>query len=412
MSFIGTIQSGPNADSYREGAPGIIATVPASGIVNTGTPVRRNYLAVQGQSPEAYPFANTVPGVTGGDQVVTCTSTAGGWLYGVFNGTTFSNAGGTVATSLVTPYISRQGVTPVLVGTASGGTAVTIGSIVGINVLQAASGGVGTGVAAGAGFATVLTAMATTYGSILGVVCGSPIVTANVSAITAGAATVPVYSTLGMNVGAGTGPALVFNPGLANVETVTPTSMSAGVNTQLNVGWANASAGLANMTLVLGNASTGAIPGIPGGIIGVTIACTTATTGSNFAASVATALNNAFAVYGEAPSNIPGVGGIRPFGLVTAATSVMSITAAIPSPLFNAVAVSVGAGTSTMTYPTSLAATSSGSYPVIVGTWANNHLPNEPVVGSVNTSGATLCPIPQPGGVNVALAMVDLSGLK
>ena len=63
MSFIGTIQSGPNADSYREGAPGIIATVPASGIVNTGTPVRRNYLAVQGQSPEAYPFANTVPGV-------------------------------------------------------------------------------------------------------------------------------------------------------------------------------------------------------------------------------------------------------------------------------------------------------------------------------------------------------------
>lgn len=417
-SFVGTVTTGPGADSYREGAPGIVATIPASGVLNQGTPVRRNYLVIQGQNPAAYAYSGINPslGLNGGDQVVNCTSTAGGALYGVFDGPTVTNfaqpTAAAVATSLVTPYITRVGVVPALVGCASGGTAVTVGALVGINALQAASGGVAIGQAAGAGFLTVITAPATTLGSVAGTVVGTPIVTALASAVTAGTSVAfNPLSTVGMNVGS-TGPALIINPGGANQETVTPSSVAVGIFSEVTVGFANASAGASNMIVIIGNASTGAIPLIPGGIIGVTVACTTATTGSNFAASVATALNTAFAVYGEAPSNVPGVGGIRPFGLVTAATSNMSITAAVPSPLYNAVAVSVGTGTSTMTYPSSLGATSVGAYPVCYGTFANNHVSGEPIVGTVITSGATLCPVPQPGGVNIALAMVDLSFLK
>ena len=110
----------------------------------------------------------------------------------------------------------------------------------------------------------------------------------------------------------------------------------------------------------------------------------------------------------------PGIGGIQPFSLYpTSATSVVSIAAAIPSPAYNTIGVSVvTSAISIVIGPSSLAGTSVGAYPIMIATLANNHNANEPIVGLVQTYGATICPVPPAGGTNVALAMVDLTGIK
>jgi hypothetical protein len=408
MSFVGTIQTGPNADAYRFLAPAII-TIPASGTLPLGTPLRRSYANIQGQNPSAYPYT-AVAAVAGGDQMAVMTSSAGGFLAGVYTGATFSNYTGTTATSVVTPYVTKSGIAPVLVGCASGGTAVTIGAVVGMNSTIAATNGIlANGTAAPTQYATVLTQPVSTLGSALGVVCGYPIVTnVGATAVTAGSS-VAFYPP---NVqGFSTTQAITINPGQSNAETVTPSSINVGVCATNVITFGNASATTPGVTVTLGNASTGAIPGVSGGIISVSIVATTATTGNNFAASVAAALNSAFQIYGAAPSNIPGIGGGQVFGIATAATSILTITAAIPTSLYNTIAVStpVSGVSSIASGGTSLGGTSAGAFPTVYATFVNNHSAFEPIVGTVTTTGATICPVPQPGGSNVALAMVDLS---
>ena len=173
------------------------------------------------------------------------------------------------------------------------------------------------------------------------------------------------------------------------------------------------SAGTPSTVLIFGNASTGAVPGIPGGIVSVSLAMTTGNTAAAAATQFTSYFNATVAALGVAPTNIVGGGGIQPFGIATAATSIFTIAAAIPSPLYNAVPVSLAVvGASSITSGgTSWGATSAGAYPTTFGTFVNNHLANEPVIGIQTTFGASICPVPQPGGSNVALAQVDLEYL-
>lgn len=412
MSFVGTIQTGPNADSYRLQAPAII-TVPASGALSTGTPVRRNITAIQGQVPQGPNFSAVVPGVVGGDQVLTMNAAGGGYTFGVYNGPTIlNNTSGSTPIPTATGYVTRSGATPMLVGTTSGGTAVTVGSIVGMSSATGLSTGiVAQGAAAATNFATVIAQPTSNDGSFFGAVLGYPIFSAvGVSAVVAGSSVAFAPPNI---YGWSSTQAIIVNPGLGNAETVTPSSINVGIAAQNNITFGNASATTPGITVIIGNASTGAVPFVPGGIISVSIAATTATTGANFATSVALALNSAFAALGAAPTNIPGVNGTQSFGIATAATSILSITGAFPSPVLNSIAISVPvSGVSSITSGgTSLGGTSVGAYPTVFATFANNHSAQEPIVGTVTTLGATITAVPQPGGSNVTLALVDVAGI-
>lgn len=412
MSFIGTTQTGPGADSYRFQSPGIF-TVGASAVINTGTMMRRNISAVQGQNPSAYNFTPTVPGIVGGDQCTIPSSLSGGPVYGVYSGSTVVNtSAGAVPTSVVTGLMTRAGATPVLCGTASGGTAVTVGCQVGLSSLI--SGGLGVlanNALAPVNFAQTLVGPASQ--GLVGTVLGYPVVTAFVSAVTAGTSVAaPVASVQGLPIGVA-GPALTINPGAANTEVVTFSSIGPGILATNTVTFGGTSAGSPGVSMTFGNASTGAIPGIPGGIVVIGTTLSASATAAANATQFASYFNATAQNLGVAPSNILGVGGIQPFGTATAATSILTFTAAIPSPLYSVVPVSFTLnGTSSFASGgTSLGAVSQGAYPATFGTFVNNHNVGEPVVGIVTTFGATICPVPQPGGSNVALCQVDLEYL-
>jgi hypothetical protein len=413
VSFIGTIQTGPGADTYRSQAPGIFQ-VGASAVINTGTPMRRNVTAVQGQTPGAYNFTPTVPGIVGGDQVVGLNQTGGGDVYGIYGGQTVNNTStGATATSTVTGSIVRAGITPVLVGTASGGIAVKVGDQVGMSSLI--SGGLGIlahNIAAPVPFAQNLIFPASQ--GLIGTVVGYPITTALVSAVNSGTSVAaPVTNIAGFGIGAAASPALTINPGAANAEVVTFSSVGPGVCATNNMTFGGSSAGTDFVIMTIGNASTGAIPAVPGGIVAVSIPLTASQTAAANATQAASAINAVFQNLGGAPPNIPGIGGIQPFGVATAATSIVTITAAVPSPLYSVVPVSwvIQGASSFASGGTSLGAVSAGAFPTTFGTFINNHQAGEPVIGVVATFGATICAIPQPGGVNVALALVDVESL-
>ena len=412
MSFIGTTQTGPGADTYKFQAPGIFQ-VGASAVINTGTMMRRNVVAVQGQHPGAYNFSAIVPGITGGDQVTIPSSLSGGALYGVYTGPTIINTStGATATSTVTGLMTRAGIVPVLVGTASGGIAVKIGDQVGMSSLISGGLGVlGNNALAPVNFAQTLTAPVSQ--GLLGTVVGYPITTALASAVNAGTSvSAPVLSVLGMGIGVA-GPAVVINPGAPNAETVAFSSVGPGVAATNTVTFGGTSAGAVGVSIVFGNASTGAIPGVPGGIVTIGTTLSASATAAANAIQFTSFFNATAQNLGVAPTNIPGVQGIQPFGIATAATSIMTFAAAIPSPLYSVVPVSfVLNGTSSFASGgTSMGAVSAGSYPATFGTFINNHAAGEPVIGVVQTFGATLCPVPQPGGSNVTLALVDLEYL-
>ena len=335
MSFLGTIQSGPNADSYREQAPAIVG-VSAGAIINTGTPLRRSVVQIQGQSPSAYPYSAVTPGLTQGDVNVLPTATGGGFIYGVYNGSTVvNNASGAVATSVVTPSVTRAGVTPTLVGVTSGGTAVTIGSIVGMNSLATTGNIVATALVsnnqvAGANFGTVVTQPISTTGAVLGTVVGYPIVTTLVSAQIAGSSvSLPVANVLGFS----STQTLTINPGQFNAETVTPVSFTIGTVAAIGISFASSSAGSPSFSLVLGTSvgtSSGApVPGVVGGVVSLgPVTMASGLTGVQAASVAAVSLQQLFqtqlGILGVAPTNIPGVGGIQPFSLYpTSATSVV-----------------------------------------------------------------------------------------
>ena len=412
MSFIGTIQTGPGADTYRFQAPGIF-TVGASAVINTGQYMRRNVTAVQGQNPGAYNYSVTGPGITGGDMVTIPTSLSGGPVYGVYSGQTVTNlASGAVATSTVTGQMTRAGVTAVLVGAASGGTAVTVGCQVGMSSLI--SGGLGilaNNALAPVNFAQTLVGPASQ--GLLGTVVGYPVVTALVSAVVAGTSVAaPVSSVMGLPIGVA-GPALTINPGAPNAEVVTFSSIGPGVAATNTVTFGGTSSGSPGVSIVFGNASTGAVPGVPGGIVVIGTTLSASATAAANATQFASFFNAQAANLGAAPNNVVGANGIQPFGIATAATSILTFAAATPSPLYSVIPTSfVLNGTSSFASGgTSLGAVSAGVFPATFGTFLNNHNAGEPVVGVVTTFGATLCPVPQPGGANIALAQVDLEYL-
>ncbi len=413
MSFIGTTQTGPGADSYRFQAPGIFS-VGASAVVNTGTMLRRNVVNVQGQNPGVYNFTPAVQGVVGGDQATLPNATGGGPIYGVYSGSTVQNtSAGATATSVVTALMTRAGVTPVLVGTASGGVAVTVGCQVGLSSLISGGLGVlGNNIGAPVNFAQALTAPATA--GILGTVVGYPIATTLASAVTAGTSVsfLPL-NTAGLQIGSTAQPALTVNPGAPNAEVVVPSSISPGVAATYTMTFGGTSAGTPSTVLIFGNTSTGAIPAVPGGVFSVSLAMTTGNTAAAAATQFTSYFNAQTDALGVAPTNIPGVGGIQPFGIATAATSIFTVAAAIPSPLYNVVPVSLATvGASSITSGgTSWGATSAGSYASCFATFVNNHNAGEPLIGIQTTFGASICPVPQPGGSAVALAQVDLEYL-
>ena len=85
----------------------------------------------------------------------------------------------------------------------------------------------------------------------------------------------PVYNTAGLQIGSTAQPALTINPGAANAEVVTFSSVGPGVAATYTITFGGTSAGTPNTVLIFGNASTGAIPQVPGGIFAVSLAMTT-----------------------------------------------------------------------------------------------------------------------------------------
>ena len=243
---------------------------------------------------------------------------------------------------------------------------------------------------------------------------GYPIATNLASAVTAGTSVLfNPLNTAGLEVGSTAQPALTVNPGAANAEVIVPSSVGPGVAATVTLTFGGTSAGSPSTVLVFGNASTGAIPAVPGGIFAVSLAMTTGNTAAAAATQFTSYFNAQTAALGVAPTNIPGVAGIQPFGIATAATSVVTIAAAIPSPLYSVVPVSIlAAGASSFASGgTSMGATSAGAYPTCYATFVNNHNATEPIFGVQTTYGASICPVPQPGGSNIALAQVDLEYL-
>lgn len=411
MSFIGTIQTGPGADSYRKQSPAVIA-VPASSVLSPGTPLRRNYLAIQGQPPGSYNFSGISPslGLTGGDQAVLPTSVAGGLFYGVYSGRGVNNLTGASTALKVTPYVTTNGVQYTLVGAVSGGSAVTVGSIVQLST-------VAVGTAATNNFATTSTTI--TPGQTVGIVCGYAIAT-TFGASGGGPGSASFYPP---NIaGFSTTQAITVNPGGPNQETVTPSAVTAGSLASITATFTGTSATAAG-NVVLTFAS---VPGV--GTVGVTTAVTSGQTPGTIATNVAAALNSQFNNYGAAPGNIlgigfdspagysaggaaPGVGsGVQPFGNAqVSATSVVNIAAAIPGTALNGIAVT-SATVAGITLTMGAASMAGGTVNSVTATFLNSHVANEPIQGTVTVAGSTILAVPTTaGGANIALAQVALT---
>lgn len=398
-SFPVTIQTGPNADSYRTGTPALI-NVASGTTLAQGTPLRRSVTAIQGQNPQVIPYIGINPslGLNGGDQFVLPNATGGAFVAGVYDSPGVNNIAGTSTIQAAISGLSRQGVTPVLCGAVSGGTAITVGCLVGLSTAAVNT-------AATTNFATV---QAATNGLFLGVVCATAVATTlGPNAVTGvGAATINPPKINGF----ATSQAIVVNPGGSNQETVTPTTVTAGTLASNAVSITGTSA-TAAVTYTISLAS------IPYGIgaASVAIAVASGQTNAQIATSFGAALNTLFASYGAAPANIPGVTGTQPFGLVqVVSSSVVTISAAIPGTYLNSVTLTGFAATSGITATVtnaSFGGATAGTANVVVATFASSHAANEPITCAVTVNGNSLCAIPAAGGATVDLVMVDLTPL-
>lgn len=363
----GLITDGIGADSYKAGIPGIFSAPPNQQVF-TGQTMRRNILTVVGRNDAYTQFSQ-------GDQVVNGTNPSSGFVAGVVLGNTKQN----LQNSNTTPgplklFLVRQGVTPVRVAALAGGTAVTIGSMVGFSA------------ALGAATTDVPIVQATyTVGAMVGVVTAYQIITATVGSVAvAGSQTVTVQNTDGIN----TATALTFDSGNPAQETVTPTAVTAQVR--------------ANGSVTLGGAaSAGTLITVTINGIIVTYTTTAAdTTLTIAAASLAKAINASLAVYGI-------VSYINP---ATSTAAVVYLTSANAGTGPNSYTLAATASGGTVTATASGATFTGGTYGSLTATFNYTHGPGAIIFGQNLVSGSTIVPVPAAtGGMNVDTVLVDVA---
>jgi len=420
MAFIGTITSGPDADSYRYLWPANI-TVP-SGATSTsasssattisgsvtgqlvpGTPLRRLYTSIQGRSPQTAPYSG-VQGVgaslVGGDaaafptsNTVATTGAGTGYIYGIYAppGGVVNNAT-TAAFTQGTPYVARTGIVPVVCAAVNGGTAITVGSLVGLSTVTIGTSSLQNQLTYNSSF---------TFGQTAGIVTGYALgTTLGPNAVAAGSATFNPPNAAGFS----TSQAITINPGAANQETVVPSAFTAGTAASNTITFTTTATGAGVCTVTIGG-----IPTIGTVVLAVTIGATN--TVNQSAVAVANAINQFLASF-VAPANIIGVGGVLPLAYVAApGAGAVTLAASYPGTWGNSLTLSATTTATTQTVAVGGASFSGGVNNSATATFTYAHVANEPIVGTISTSGTSILAVPSgTSAANYGLVMVDLIG--
>jgi hypothetical protein len=363
----GLITDGIGADSYKAGIPAIFQT-PAGQQVQAGATLKRGILSVVGRNDAYTQYSQ-------GDQVVTATNPGSGFVAGVVLNNTRQNLQNSNATPLgVKLFLARQGVAPVRVAAVNGGTAVTIGSMVGFSA------------AIGASTQDIPTVQGSyVVGAMVGIVTAYQITTATVGSVTAaGSQTVTVLNTDGIT----TVTAITVDPAQPNQETVTPTAVTAQVR-------ASGSITLGG-TISAGTVLLATINGVP---VSYTVQASD-TTLTIAAASFAKAINASLAVAGINPSVLP----------AQSAGAVVYLTALPAGTGGNAYTLAVTATGGTTTAAASGSTLAGGSYGTVTANFSYTHGGGAVILGQNIVSGATLVPVPAAtGGINVDTVLVDVA---
>jgi hypothetical protein len=436
---VGNQQTGLNADTSYAALNATIS-VPPGGYLPIGMPFSRNLLAAQGNYLSKYAALAGFSNYANGDQFVQLPAagavlgaTASSNVVGAYIGQPQANPwlnqpAGTLNTSpLLAPgYLARSGLRPMLCGMIHSGTTVKVGDF----VLKGAS--VGTT----ALYPVLLSQGPTTAlaGATVGQVAATPIWTQIVTPSTAG---VSGATTVNGTNGITTSTPLTVNPGGANQEVVTPSSVTAAVpatstltiagtagsastvQITFNIAGYQGSAGLTGPTGTLTTTFTVSIP-IPNGTILQTttnlIVAALQATGFCFGAPQSLLGIGA----GAFTQNGTGAGSPITGPLIyvySTASGTIYFSAANPGVWANTLltyTVTVLNGT-TQTYNTNVAgsatavAFSGGVNGTFTSTLQNVHVAGEPVIGIANTAAAVLIPDPGTAGMlNVGLCYVDM----
>lgn len=360
----GTITDGPGADSYRNVIP-IRFPLGGGNAIARGQAFKRNINTVVGRN-------DLYPQFSQGDQAVLATNAAAGFVAGVFPGPITANTNNVAAGTSIA--LVRQGVTPVRTAVLNGGTAVTIGSVLGFSAAVGAST-----------YDTPTVQGSYVLGATLGYVIGYQINTALAGALTGtGSQTVNVANTNGIT----TATALTVDYGQAVQESITPTAVTnqAKANGNITVGG----------TFSAGSVLTATINGVA---VSYTVVAGD-TTLAGVATSLAKAINAAAAVLG-----INAV-----IGQAVASAAVVYLTALANGTAANATTLTVGAVGGTTTLTASGATFTGGTFGTITAPFLQPHASGATIIGQNTTGGATIIPIPAAtGGINIDLVLCDIA---
>ena len=353
----GSIVDGPNAGTDWLEFEGALQ-VPAGLCIAQGQVYKRNILALQGPNYQ-YPQQSS------GDRVVLPNSTSAGYVYGVYQGPQLvAPAGGVLP--IQPASFRRLGVGQVLCGAVSGGTAVTIGSIVGCSAALGASA---------TNYATVQTA---TIGTLVGVVMAQPINTYLVGAVTAtGSQTVQLPNTYAITTSTG----LLIDTAQSGVqESVTPTAVVRGVPASGTV------------TIVVVSAAAGVTITITVNGTAFTYVTTAAdTTATNTAADIVAAINAS--VLTQGPNAVIQYA-TNAAGVITLAVNPASGAIGTQGTAGNAITLtSSSSATGNFTATASGATFAGGTNSTITAVFANTHAAGAPVYGSNTTNAASVIPV-------------------
>jgi len=362
----GIITDGPGADSFRSIIP-IRYSLTSGNQVFPGACFKRNLLQVVGRN-------DTYPQYSNGDQGVLPTSASSGFVAGVYRGTAVTNASG--ASASVGLGLVRQGVTPVRVGALNGGTAITVGSLVGFSA------------ATGAASYDIPTIQTYTIGAMIGYVTGYQIATALQTAVTAtGSQTVSVMNTDGIT----TSTAITLDYGNNSIqEAVTPSAVTAQVKAN----------GTFTPTVVSAAAGT-VITVTIGGVAATYTTVSGDTTATLVGTHVAAAINASAIVNGSGAVIAPAVAvsGVVYFTALTGGTGNNSITLTATS-----------SSTGNYTVAVSAATFANGTYGTVTATFQYTHTIGAIVIGQNLVSGGSIIPVPAAtGGFNIDTVLVDVA---
>ena len=369
MSFgtsVGIITDGPGADAFRSIVPSRYS-LPAGQQIVHGQVFRRNLFSVPGRN-------DNYPAFSAGDSYVLPTSANSGYIAGVYNGVTIQNTN-SVAQSQ--PFgMRRVGVSSVRAAVLNGGTAISVGTLVGFSAVSGAST---YDVATQVGSYIV--------GASLGLVMGYQINTTTATAVSAtGSQTINLTSTIGVT----TATPLTLDYGQSTAETVTPTAVTAQVCANGNI-------------VVGGTFSAGTV--LTANVNGVSVSYTVVSGDTNLtgaAASFAKAIN--------ASAIVNGIGAVvAPAVAVSGTVYFTALAGGTPGNSITLTASAVG-GTTTAT--ASGATLASGAYGTITANFQQTHATGAVVLGQQTNVNGVIIPVPSgTGTMNVANVLVDLSGL-